>query len=88
LHRLDDFGYAQIPPLYEQAILLYTYKTQKQVKLSGRQISQQSIKRFNDFIQTLNLYGQNRQPALEKLAKDYGHSYLFYATFGLSGVNK
>ncbi|UCF43513.1 MAG: hypothetical protein JSV99_00890, partial [Planctomycetota bacterium] len=46
LHRLDDFGYAQIPPLYEQAILLYTYKTQKQVKLSGRQISQQSIKRF------------------------------------------
>jgi len=88
LHRIDDFDYPDIPPLYEQAILLYTYNTKKEVRLRGRQISQQSIKRFNDFIQTLNLYGPDRQAALEKLAKDYGHSYLFYATFGLSGVNK
>lgn len=88
LHRIDDFDYPDIPPLYEQAILLYTYNTKKEVRLRGRQIRQQSIKQFNDFIQTFNLYGANRHAALEKLTKDYGHSYLFYATFGLSGVDK
>ncbi|UCC21467.1 MAG: hypothetical protein JSW23_06530 [Planctomycetota bacterium] len=88
LPRLDDFDYPQIPPLYEQAVLLYTYNTKKEVSLSGRQISQQSLRRFNDFIQLVNSYEQDRQAALKKLAKDYGDSYLFYATFGLSGVNK
>jgi hypothetical protein len=88
LHRIDDFDYPDIPPLYEEAILLYTYNTKKQVRLPGRQISQQSIKRFNDFMQTLNLYRADRQAALEKLTKEYGRSYLLYATFGLSGVDK
>jgi hypothetical protein len=46
IHRLDDFDYVQIPPLYEQALLLYMHTEKKPVDLHGRQISQLSRQRF------------------------------------------
>ena len=79
LHRLNDFGYSQLPPLYEEAILVYTGRTKMPVDLHGRQISAESRRRYNNFMQTY--YRTNPQTAMRTLAKDYGNSYLFYNIF-------
>ena len=81
LGRLDDFGYERIPPLYEEAILLYLLNTQKKVNLGNYTISKESQQRCEDFRRIL--YAAGRRGAFNKLAKDYGDSYLFYYTYGV-----
>ena len=88
LHRLDDFNYTQIPPLYEEAILLYMYKEKKPVNLHGRQISQLSRQRFEDFKNVYASYGGNKEAAFQSLANAYGDTFFFYSTYGLSGLKK
>lgn len=88
LHRLDDFDYPDIPRLYEEAILIYGYRTRKAVDLHGRHISPQSHQRYKDFIQVYNRYGRNNQAALNDLMRDYGDSYFFYYIYGYSGKRK
>ena len=79
LHRLDDFGYSQIPPLYEEAILIYTGRTKMPVDLHGRQISDESRRRYNNFMQTYDK--SNPRTARRTLKKDYGDSFLFHHIF-------
>ena len=86
LNRLDDFDYAGIPRVYEEAILLYMTNTKKTVDLRGRRISDRSRQRFNGFAQILAGYRSDRQAAMNDLAKDYGNSYLYYYAYGPSGV--
>ncbi|UCC23420.1 MAG: hypothetical protein JSW23_05045, partial [Planctomycetota bacterium] len=88
LHRLDDFNYAQIPPLYEEAVLLYMHKEKKPVDLHGRQISQLSRQRFEDFKKIYAFYGGNKEAAFQSLANAYGDTFFFYSTYGLSGLKK
>jgi hypothetical protein len=88
LHRLDDFDYPQIPPLYEEAILVYFYRTRKPVNLHGRRLSSESQQRFKAFSQTYERYGRSKQAAFKELAKNYGDSYLFYCVYGFSGMKK
>jgi hypothetical protein len=88
LYRLDDFDYPQIPPLYEEAILVYFYRTRKPVNLHGRRLSLESQQRFEAFSQTYERYGRNKQAAFKELAKNYGDSYLFYCVYGFSGMKK
>ncbi len=83
LHRLDDFGYSQIPPLYEEAILVYTGRTKMPVDLHGRQISDESRRRYGKFMQIY--YRTSPQTVKRTLAKEYGNSYLFYCLAGISG---
>jgi len=88
LDRLDDLDYSEIPRNYEDAILVYTSLSKKFVNLHGRRLSPQSHHRFKDFVETFNHYGGNSQAAFSELAKDYGDSYFFYRTYGISGVKK
>jgi hypothetical protein len=88
LHRLDDFDYVEIPRVYEEAILLHRF-VGKKVELGGREISRQSQERFNRFCNVyFGQYGGNRRAAFDKLARDFGDSYLFYSLYGLSGMKK
>ena len=50
LHRLDDFGYREIPRHYEEAILIHANETAQQVALHGRAIRPETIQRFHRFI--------------------------------------
>ena len=86
LHRLDDFGYSQLPPLYEEAILVYTGRTKMPVDLHGRQISAESRRRYNNFMKIY--YRTNPQMAMGTLAKEYGDSYLFYYLAGIFGLKQ
>ena len=97
LECLSDFGYTEIPELYEEAILLYEAHTKKSVDLKGGRISAQTHQRthnFSDILSTFygsdrraaTLSGTNKVTAFNDLAKKYGDTYLFYYFFGLSGM--
>jgi hypothetical protein len=78
IERLDEFGYAEIPPLYQEAILIYAYGTGKSVNLHGRAISPEMDRRIKHFSSVVNRYGRDRNAAAAELAKDYRGSYFFY----------
>lgn len=86
IYRLDDFNYPQIPQLYEEAILLYKSRTKKTVELHGRQISPQTVLRFNAFFDILKRHRSDKNSAREELENYFGNSYLFYSIFGSSGA--
>lgn len=87
LYRLDELGYSQIPRLYEEAVLIYTTNTKKDVNLGSLRISAATRLRFKDYLHIYNRYGANKRTALNELKKKYGDSYLFYSMYGFSGVD-
>jgi hypothetical protein len=81
LGRLDDFDYSEIPRHYEEAALIYMFRTKKQIDLRGRRISAESRLRFAGFLNIFDRYGGNKRAALNELMKKYGDSYLFYSMY-------
>jgi hypothetical protein len=88
LWRLDDFDYQKVPRHYEEAILIYSKLTRKEVDLHGRKISTETAERGRKFFGTLNYFTLDKKAAYNALAKDFGNSYFFYNVFGVSGVGK
>jgi len=89
LYRLDDFDYAGIPRLYEEAILLYEFVQKKKADLHGRKISGDTRFRFGDFFRIYGRkYRSNKKAAFRELAAGYGDSYLFYYIYGFSGAKR
>ncbi len=88
LDRFDALGYTQFPRHYEEAILVYAYTTRQPVFLHGREIDPQTRQRIEQFSQTFNRYGKDKQAALRELAAGYGDSYFFFNLYGLSGVKR
>lgn len=86
MDRLDDLGYQVVPPLYEEAILIY-YAAQRQKPDLGRlKISPSTIQRYQRFVQIRGAMGpQNRQATLNLLIREFGASYFFYFAFGQVG---
>ncbi|MEN6428189.1 MAG: DUF6057 family protein [Phycisphaerales bacterium] len=76
--RLDEFGYAEIPPLWQEAILIYSYGERKVVNLYGRSIDPEMDRRIKHFSSVVNKHGKDRDAAIAELAKDYRGSYFFY----------
>lgn len=76
--RLGEFGYTEIPPLYQEAIVIYAYGTKKPVPLAGFTISPEAQRRIEHFSSVFNRYNRNRDAAFNELARDYWGSYLFY----------
>jgi hypothetical protein len=89
MNRLNDFDYSGIPRVYEEAMLFYKFKTKKNFKVPGREISKESRERFDGFCNVfLRQYGGNKDLALKELAANYGDSYFFYSLYGYSGMKK
>jgi hypothetical protein len=88
LWRLDDFDYQKVPRHYEEAILIYSKLTRKEVDLHGRKISTETAERGRKFFGTLNYFTLDKKAAYNALAKDFGNSYFFYNVFGVSGIGK
>lgn len=80
LHRLNDFGIHQIPPIYEQIILTYLY-TQKLKSPIINSISAESKQGFNLFLKTLDPFGSNRAAAYPSMLQQFGDTYYFYYIF-------
>lgn len=76
--RLDEFGCAEIPPLCQEAILIYAYGARKSVDLHGRSISPEVDRRFKHFSSVVNRHGNDKAAAVAELVRDYRGSYFFY----------
>jgi hypothetical protein len=80
MHRLKEFGYPEIPRLYEEALFLYLIGTNPEtLKEKAHQFHRKTWIRFQDLQKILAGLKQDRKAALEQLKKSYGNSYWFYA---------
>lgn len=82
VHRLNDFNYQKIPRHYEEAILVYIQLTgRKNVGLRGLNISDDTIREFIDFNQTLENFDKKADLAYRQLEEKYWDTYWFYALY-------
>lgn len=87
MDRLDGLGYQRIPPLYEEAILIYYGSQRQRPDLSRFKISAETIQRYQRFVQIRSaMQPQNRQAVLNTLIREFGTSYFFYFSFGSVGL--
>ena len=84
LERLRDFGYTEIPLLYQEAAVIYAYREKKAVPLRGSAISPDVHRRIEHFSNVYyKKYGGNKTAAFGELAAEYRGSYFFYNVYGL-----
>ena len=80
--RLNDFDYVGIPRHYEEAILIYTSVTGRQVNLRGRRMRPETTQQFRNFNRVMSRQPPDLQPVQDALARDHGDSYCFFYAFG------
>ena len=81
LHRLNYFDYPKIPRHFEEAILIYNQLTGgKDIALPGKEISVETIRKFDDFNKIMAKHKKNKQAARRELNK-YRDTYWFYGLF-------
>ncbi|OHB64617.1 MAG: hypothetical protein A2Y77_09215 [Planctomycetes bacterium RBG_13_62_9] len=83
--KLSEFGYTDVPPLYQEAAVIYAYGTRKPVPLVASPDAQRRIEHFSSIV---NKYGRNRDAAFAELARDYAGSYLFYYFYNFARTQK
>jgi len=74
--RLSEFGYTEIPPLYQEAAMIYS--TKYPVPIGGFQVDPDIRRRFEHFSSIYNRCGRDKEAAFPELVKDYARSYFFY----------
>jgi hypothetical protein len=81
LHRLNDFDYPGIPRHFEEAMLIYNQLTGgKGISLPGKSISEETIRKFNDFNSIRAKHRNSKEAAYEELKK-YRNTYWFYGMY-------
>jgi len=88
IEHLNDFGYPELPRLYEEILLIYVYSTKKPVQLVGYQPSLIARRQIENFSRVFNSHNKNKREAFDELVQGYGDSYFFYHIYGISGVRK
>lgn len=69
-----------------EAMLIYHGSRRQQLDLKKLNISPQTIKRYERFVQLDNsMRGPNRQAVLRRLLREFGASYFFYYRFTVAG---
>jgi len=81
LHRLNFFDYPKIPRHFEEAILIYDQLTGgKSITLPGKDISEETIRKFDDFNRIMAKHNKNKEAARGELDK-YRDTYWFYGLY-------
>ncbi len=78
IDRLEEFGFTELPPLYQEAVVIYAYGTGQPVPLGDFAISEEARRRIEDFTRIVNRHNRNKEAAIRELAGRYAGSYLFY----------
>ena len=82
---LTDLGYREVPPLYEEAMLIYQGMHGRRPDLGKLKIKPETIERYNRFVRLHHsIQPQNRQVVLQQLIREFGTSYFFYYRFTIS----
>jgi len=81
LRRLNDYDYSKIPQHFEEAMLIYNQLTGgKGISLQGKEISEQTIRKFNDFNIIKAKYNNDKTSAQKELTK-YRDTYWYYGLY-------
>jgi len=81
LDRLKNFDYPGIPRHFEEAMLIYNQLTGDQgVSLPGKNISEETIRKFNDFNRIRAKHKNSKEAAYEEFKK-YRDTYWFYGLY-------
>jgi hypothetical protein len=83
IYRLDDFGYTEIPALYEEALVLYSHMDTSAAIRTKLPIRQQTYLRLQQFAKEYDLYAQRVPGMDQQLLKDFGTSYFYFHLFGI-----
>jgi hypothetical protein len=74
LARLQDFGYTAVPPLYQEAALIYGTRH----PIPAAAVSPEAQQRIKQFSDIFNRYGRDKNAAFRELAGNFAGSYFFY----------
>jgi len=81
LDRLNYFGYPAIPRHFEEAMLIYNQLTGgKGISLPGKSISEETIRKFDDFNRIRAKHKSNKEAMYRELMK-YRDTYWFYGLY-------
>jgi hypothetical protein len=84
IYRLDDFGYAEMPRLYQEALVVFQREhpdSSATLRLPKAVVAKETFERGDRFIKALEAYGNN--PGAEKgLLAEFGNTYFYLYTFG------
>jgi hypothetical protein len=81
LQRFNDYDYPKIPRHFEEAMLIYNQLTGgKGISLPDKAISEQTIRKFNDFNKIKAKYKNDKIVARSELTK-YRDTYWFYGLY-------
>ena len=81
LQLLNDYDYPKIPRHFEEAMLIYNQLTGgKGIALQGKEISEQTIRKFNDFNNIKAKYKNDIKAARSELIK-HRDTYWFYGLY-------
>jgi len=78
---LNQFGYADIPRHYQEAILVYAAMTKKHVNLGNHKIAHEIQQRFDNFRYLADANKNEPMTKLKVLLKDYSDTYYYYYLF-------
>jgi len=85
---LPDLGYSELPTHYEEAALIYAFKSRKPVPLTDYSPNPQLRRRIEDFSRILQAHGGNRQAAYRDLSRDFCNTYFFYNIYAPKNTGK
>jgi hypothetical protein len=81
LQLMNSFNYPKIPRHFEEAMLIYNQLTDgKGISLQGKTISEQTIRKFDDFNKIMAKYKKDKKAARSELTK-YRDTYWYYALY-------
>ena len=81
LHRLRPLGYTELPPLYAEAVLVYSSRTREGVDLHGYAMDPRHVERFERITGAFRAMGYDRSRGMAALASEFAHTYFYYAMF-------
>ena len=84
---LRELKYQKIPRLYEEALLLDAFLTEKNPDLCGYTLSEDAMQSFEKFCAILySKHGGRPNDAFDDLSASFGGSYFFYYVYGFSNA--
>ena len=83
LHRFDDFDYPRLPRHCEEALVIYLASAgSRDLDLGGREIDEEMLRRFDEFLRTGGQFQDNASAAFAALHGNFGDGYFLCYVFG------
>lgn len=82
LSYLNEFDYKKIPATYEEALIVYYYKTKTDFNNANYKVTQDGFNRFVKLNKLAYEYRNNQEEARKSLFPSFGDTYWYYVSYG------